>query len=412
MALMPAYRPLWMRALNAAGRRMERLVGARPQLDPDALMRAAVRATKCEDFGDPSFEEPFRVLVRSLDREAKLTTFGRVVARSLVQEDLARRLALVAYRNEHPELEREEVKEPWFILGLPRTGTTLLYNLLARDPDHRSPLGWEVLDPSPPPRAETYETDPRIERACRQYDATSRFVPNLQAIHPTGARLPEECIVIKALEFQSGSYWYTFDVPTYYDWIASHSMVPAYQGHRRFLQHLQSRYRKKRWLLKTPDHLAYLADLFAVYPDARIIQTHRDPVEVIPSMASLLYHVRQAWSDGVDARAVGEEELERWVDALDRAMRVRASLGERRTQVTDVRFADLMKDPLGTVERIYAHFGESLAPGTKRRMQDFLDGNPREKHGVHGYTLEDFGLDATRVRAAFASYWERFGTAG
>jgi len=408
MGLAKSELPQALRWMNRAGKLLRTTGFNPPSLRQDGLLRNASRATGLDDFGDGLHREGLTRLLDALDQEAHLTTLGRLMAVDSIQQDLIARLEMVDYRKRTPELDKEEIKTPVFILGLPRTGTTLLYNLLAQDPNHRVPLGWEVVFPVPPPEPESYAIDPRIEKAKKRFAQTDKIVPSLQMIHPVDALLPEECSTITAREFQSRNYSYVFDIPSYYNWYVNRSQVDVYAAHRRYLQHLQFRFKSTRWLLKAPQHLPFIGDLFRVYGDAQVLQTHRNPIEVIPSMASLIYHMRIATRETVDPAKIGQEKLERWGNAMDRALATRDAMPEKREQIYDVQFSELMRDPLGEIERIYAHFDWKLEEDVKKRMHAFHQDNPRDKRGTHRYTLEMFHLRPEQVEDRFARYMERY----
>ncbi len=400
--------PQGMRWLNRAGKLLRSTGFNPPSLSQDVLLRKASRATGLNDFGDGLHREGLTRLLESLEQEAELTTLGRLMAADSIKQDLIGRLEMVDYRKRNPDVDKEEIKAPIFIAGLPRTGTTILYNLLSQDPSRRVPLSWEVVYPVPPPQLESYATDPRIEKTRKRFAQTDALVPDLKAIHPVEALLPEECSTITSREFQSRNYSYVFDIPSYYDWYVNRPQVDVYQAHRRYLQHLQFHYKKDRWLLKAPQHLPFIGDIFKVYGDAQLIQTHRNPCDVIPSQASLVYQMRAVTQESVDTAAIGKEKLDRWSWALDRALATRDAIPERSKQIADVRFADLMSDPLGQVERLYDHFGWDFNADVKKRMEDFMKNNPRDKHGTHRYTLEMFGLTQEEVRQRFSHYMQRY----
>ncbi len=400
--------PQGLRWLNRAGKLLRSAGFNLPSLRQEVLLKKASRATGLNDFGDGLHREGLTHLLDALEQEAGLTTLGRLMAADSIKQDLIGRLEMVDYRKSNPDVDKEEIKAPIFIAGLPRTGTTILYNLLSQDPSRRVPLSWEVVYPVPPPRAESYATDPRIEKTRKRFAQTDTMVPDLKAIHPVEALLPEECSTITAREFQSRNYSYVFDIPSYYHWYVNRPQVDVYEAHRRYLQHLQFHYKKDRWLLKAPQHLPFIGDIFEVYGDAQLIQTHRNPCDVIPSQASLVYHMRAVTQESVDTAAIGREKLDRWGWALDRALATRDAIPERAKQICDVRFPDLMADPLGQIEQLYDHFGWDFNADVKKRMEDFVKNNPRDKHGTHRYTLEMFSLTPEQVRQRFAHYMERY----
>lgn len=403
------FRPLPIRVMNAVGRLLARR-GVRPiDLSLKGLLRTARKQTKLADFGLPSFQPGLAKLLESLEREARLNLFGRYFARRQMLELLTHRLILADYRRRNKEVARERIVAPLFIVGLPRTGTTLLYGLLAEDPANRAPLSWEVDDPVPPAETATYATDPRIARTQKRFDQVNRLAPGFQAIHPVGALMPQECIVTTASEFMSIRFQMCFDVPSYDAWLLEQDMVDTYHHHRRFLQHMQFHHKGERWILKSPGHLGPIDALFDVYPDAMLVQTHRDPLRVVPSVASLEYTMRLVSSDEVDPARIGRQMLATWSRLLDQGMAARARRPDREKQILDLSMREIVKTPMAAVEKIYGYFGLHLSTEARRRMETYLARHPKDEFGVHRYGLADFALDADEVNAAFKGYRERFG---
>ncbi len=395
--------------MNAVGRGLAR-AGSKPiALDEASLVRLAQKATGLGDFGPESFRPGMRVLLESLERDARLTLFGRYFARRQVLELLSHRLTIFDHRKRHPEVAAQPVERPIFILGLPRTGTTLLHGLLAEDPAHRAPLSWEVDDPCPPAETATYDTDPRIERTRKRFEQLRQLAPRFQAIHPIGELMPQECIVVTAPEFMSIRFEMCFDVASYQEWLPQQDMRPTYAFHRTFLQHMQSRHAGERWVLKSPGHLGPLDALFETYPDAIVIQTHRDPIRVVPSVASLELTMRQVASDDVDPHRVGRQMLRLWPVLLEQNMEARRRHPERESQILDLPMHEIVGDPLGTIERVYDRFGLPLGSEARRRMARYLAAHPRAEFGTHRNSLEAFGLDGDAVDRAFKGYRERYG---
>jgi len=388
--------------LEGPGRRFLRL-------DESTLLAAARRRARCQDLGAPAVHEPLHRLLESLRSEAQLNLMGCIAAREDLTRMLVNRLQLERDRHLHPEIAGEEIRQPLFITGLPRSGSTLLHSLLARDPASRVPLNWETLHPSPPPERATYNTDRRCALAEREIRWFHRLQPEFRKIHPVGARLPEECVVILSHPFLSFQFSSTYFVPSYQAWLEQQDLRPAYEFHRRFLQHLQWRCPAERWVLKAPPHWPGLDALFAVYPDARVILTHRDPLEVVPSVASLHFVLRRTFSDAIDPIAVGPEVSQMLANDIARGMRLLDQSGGPPGRVLDVRYPDLLRDPLGMVRKIYAYFDLPLLPQVEARMRQCLVENPQDKNGRHEYSLEQFGLDADTERQRYRAYCERFG---
>ncbi len=408
MAIPRPILPAPIRALNAFGRGSAQLGLELVSLDPDALERRAARRAGLEPEVPRLFRDGLRELVRALDSEARLTLLGRFAARTQILRLLENRARVAADRARSPEIACEQIVRPLFVVGLPRTGTTLLHTLLAQDPATRAPLAWEAREPSPPPERESFERDPRIAPCARDLEGLYKLLPEFRAVHPMAADWPQECVAITAHAFVSLQFSTTWRIPAYTSWMRAQDHGPAYALHRRFLQHLQWRNPGERWELKTPGHLWTLGALFAAYPDAGVIHTHRDPVRVLASLASLAAQLRKIASDAIDPGEIGREWGPELASALSSASSFRAREPGLAERFVDVQFGDLNRDPLGVVEAIYAHFGLELGREARARMETFLRANAREKHGVHRYRLEDFELDPVEERRRFSAYSEEF----
>lgn len=396
------------RALNKGGRVIERTGVSLVRLEPNPLLDEARRRARLDDFDEDGFREAYRRVVHSFDTEAGLSLLGRIAARQDLVRLLTSRLQVVDDRRRHPEIAAEPIRRPLFVTGLPRTGTTLLHGLLAQDPASRAPLHWESVFPSPPERSKQRQR-PRIDAAARQLRWFHRLNPDIRRMHALGATLPEECLIITSHSFQSYQFQTSHHVPSYQAWLEQQDLRPCYAWHRRFLQHLQWRARSERWVLKAPAHLFGLPALFATYPDAGVVFTHRDPTEVAASLASLTTVLRRTFSETTDPRAVGAEMSERWARGIYKALADRDAGCARAEQFFDVRYTDLVRDPIGTVRRLYAHFDMAFTDAAEDRMRRFLAANPKDKNGRHAYTLGDFGLTVEGERARYRAYAERFG---
>lgn len=373
-------------------------------LQADQMITGARRATGLEDFGEGDFHEGLSRLLESCQKEAHMTFVGRLALKSFVHDTLVNRLRLQRDRKAHPGIAGQVIQAPLIITGLPRTGTTLLHSLLALDPAHGAPLTWEVMDPPSPDEGDVQK---RIERARRHLRWFGWLAPTFRAVHAIDAELPQECIEIMSYAFLSDQFDTMYDVPSYQAWLETQDLAPAYRFHRRFLQHLQYIHGPRRWILKAPTHLFSLPELLSVYPDARIVQTHRNPLEVMASVASLTAILRSTFSDHADPMLIGQQTVEYWSEALRRFMAARQNLPSER--IVDIHFSEIRKDPIVAVRRVYSHFGLVLSETTESRMRDFLAKQPAEQHGGHRYQLSDFGLTAESEAPKFAAYCERFG---
>ena len=379
-----------------------------PPLNPEQLIAAAEVRTALNNWGDPSFRIGLDHLVESLQREARLSQMGQYAVEAALVDRLVNRLQLIDYRQRRPEVGQQRIQRPLFVLGLPRTGTTIVHEVLAQDPDHRAPLHWEVIKPVPPPQAETFETDPRIAEVEKQLAQMDVLAPGFKAIHEMGALLPTECLAILATHFISDEYGATYYVPTYRRWCLDQDMTAAYRWHHDFLQHLQVDCAKPRWVLKSPLHLAYLDAVLAQYPDAAFVWTHRDPMEVMASASSLASTLRGTFNEGIDPVITAQGEVDHLSTVLLRGMAWRDASAERDRLFVDLSFQSIMSDMIGTVEKIYAHFGFELSDVARTRMQDYGRNRPRDKHGTHRYSAEQFGLSEAKHGGVFAPYRARF----
>jgi hypothetical protein len=403
-----AQRPLGLRVLNGVGGALRRVGLPVVRLDPDGLLAAARRGTGLDDFGDPRFRDALERLVDAFEREAALTTLGRMIARRDLMRLLENRLRILDTHRRHPEIGRGAVRRPLFILGLPRTGTTILHELLAQDPANRVAMTWEVMHPWPPPERSTYDTDPRIAAVERHFAGIDSLLPGFKRMHPMGATLPQECVAFTAHDFASMVFSTTHRITRYQAWLDSTDLRWVYASHRRQLQYLQWRCPAERWVLKSPGHLWALDALLAEYPDGLIVQTHRDPLRVVASLASLIATLRSLASDEIDAHAIGAEWTELLARGLEHTMAVRSAASLDPSRVLDVQFADFIRDEIGAVRRLYEHFAWSFTPEAEARMRRFLAANPKDKHGAHRYTLGASGLDPAAERRRYAAYQERF----
>jgi len=267
------------------------------------------------------------------------------------------------------------------------------------------PLTWEVDRPVPPPETATYESDPRIAEVQARNDAVELVIPGFQRMHPMGARLAQECVRITGAEFRSAIFPTQYHVPSYAKWVFDEAdMAPAYRWHRRTLEHLQSRHKARRWVLKSPGHLWCLDALLAEYPNALLVQTHRDPLRIIASLSSLIATLRRMASDETSIPEAGAEFADYLLDGLDRSVAVRESGAVPRGRIVDVQFAAFMADPFVTIRTVYDRLGLELTQEAERRMRAFLASNPSDKHGAHAYTWKDTGLDEGEMRERARRY--------
>ncbi len=373
------------------------------------LVDQAQQTTGLDDFGDQSWKEGAERLLSDLNERAALTEVGGLIAGSDVVEYLSGRLRVVDWVKRNPSIAEADIRPPIVVLGQPRTGTTILFDVLAQDPANRVPLTWEVDQPWPPPETATYESDPRIEEVDAKLANVDLLIPGFRAMHDMGARLGQECVRITAADFRSMIFSTQYRVPEYQRWLLHQAdMASAYRYHRLFLQYLQSAHSGDRWVIKSPAHLWSLDAMFREYPEALIVQTHRDPLRVVCSLASLVDLLRRLASDDVLISEVAAEWVDDIVLGLDRAIEARKNGTVPAGQAVDVLFRDFLQDPMAVVGTIYERLGIELSVDAEKAMRAFLAANPQEKHGGHKYSFADTGLDAGLLRERTRAYTEFF----
>jgi hypothetical protein len=372
----------------------------------DELLAEARDRTGLDDFGDDDYREGLEVLVRSFDDEADLNEMGRAGAAGQIVGTLSARLKIEDWYRSHPEIDDQEITSPLFVLGLPRTGSTVMGAILGEDPAVRALRTWEAGSPIPPPESATEHTDPPIAASQAGLDAMYEIIPALRAMNPGSATAPTECLSVLGFAFRSGIFEATAKIPSYSEWLIDCDMEPAYLYHRRVLKLLQWHCPPTRWRLRTPAHLYAIDALDRVYPDARFVMTHRDVASVIPSVASLMTTLASRASDRPDAFYFGEHCTDRWETALRRGINFRDA--GREDRFIDFGFREMQTDPIDAVRRLYAWLGEDFSAEAEARMTQWRVDNAREKQAAHHYTPAEFGLDADDLRKRFSFYTDRF----
>ncbi|HOM13985.1 MAG TPA: sulfotransferase [Rubrivivax sp.] len=392
--------------------------------DIDALLQEARRrAGGPDDFGAADFRPALQALLQALDGQARLSAVGRQLLHERIVELLRNRLLVEDHFRRLPEIAAEEIRSPLVIVGLPRTGTTLLQRILGCDARLYPLLWWETRFPVPLPAPETSAQampgaalDPRIERARAEVAAMLAAMPKLAAIHPLDAEAADEDGIL--LEHSFCAFFDAYaDIPGYTRWLQEHDPQPAYRHLRRLLQFLQWQKRRRgetassgRWVLKTPHHLRQLDVLCAVFPDAQIVQTHRDPLQTIPSIASFNETLWQIYGEKVDPLRVGRQWSAIFARGMQRSLefRARESAAGRGGRFHDVWFDDTLREPLAVVRKLYAFAGLSLPGDVEGRMQHYLVAHRRETRPAHDYSLEHFGLSTEQIGRDFAAYREAY----
>lgn len=375
-------------------------------IDTQNIIQAAAHDTGLADFGNSDVREALDVLVNACNTEARLSDAGEQRVAAAFSGYLANRIAVTSYLSRHPELLQRPIEKPTFVFGLPRTGTTLAINLLNADVSRRCLLRWESQTPVPPALSGQLNSDSRYEACKAQTEMALKYVPHIAAIHFEEADSPTECQFAMAPSFSAQIFDSQFHIPSYRKWLFNASYLPAMQFHKQLLQVLQEN-NSGQWTLKNPWHPLYLQDLITVYPDAQLIMTHRDPVEVVGSACSLVNAVRHMYSDDVRTDEIANSLLETFDLMIARQRAFRREHGSN--AIYDVRYVDLVKDPIETMKKLYTHFEKPFTPTVQSAMAATLANNPKNKHGKHEYSLSHFGLSELQIRSRYSEYCAEFG---
>jgi hypothetical protein len=377
----------------------------------DVLVASARRRSGLADFGITPFAEALEMLLRSCREEADLSLFGRFALRWDSSRFLSNLLRLRAEELAAPEILDLPIERPILIAGLPRSGTTFLHGLLAADPANLVPRVWQLIHPYPmaaAPRAPT-RADRRPRLVARQLRLFALIAPELRRLHPIAAQSPQECSEITAHVFASLRFDTTYRIPSYRRWLDETGHRDAYRFHKRFLQHLQHQAGGTgRWALKCPDHIFALPAIREVYPDARLVFVHRDPLAVLLSVARLTGVLRRPFARHIDKIEIGREDSDRWLMATE-LMIAAAERQPFAEPIFHIHYTDLTRDPLGTVTAIYRHFGIELTPPAAAAIRRLVSAQPSGGYRARHYRFAEHGLDAARERERFARYTAHFG---
>ena len=380
---------------------------SKPHLSQQYLLDTARASTGLQDWGSDSFLEGMRVLLDSCSREARLHYFGRTLLQKSCIRSLKDRLRLKKAVTDNPDILNTPIVEPLFILGLPRTGTTLLQNLFFLDVRFRHLHYWEQLAIGPQPTPGNLQDNYIIDSGSAFINKLKNIAPEFFIAHEILPRGPEECNGLMERDFSSIIYIMLRNIPTYTEWFQKRNMTPTYEFHRLQLQYLGYHFKGKRWVLKAPVHLLFLKHLFEVYPDARIIQLHRDPLKAIPSMCSLVAISRAIHSNHVNITETAKQLMDLMSINIKRSIAYREAIAPG--QILDISFSELVKNTMATMNRIYTWLGVDFIPETEATMSTWLQKSRLKRAGKpHQYSLEQFGLNETRIQDFFAQYYERY----
>ena len=375
----------------------------------DDLIRQTRERSGLGDFGEWQIEAPLQALVDAYNGEARLNVFGRAAATWDLHRFLSNLLRFRLEEKSTPAILTEPLLAPIFVLGLPRSGTTFLHNLLSLDESLLAPRCWQTIYPYPL-RAGGQQRDRRADMVERKLRTFARLAPEIRSLHPFNARSPQECTEITAHVLQSRRFDTTHHVPSYRRWLRSAGDGEAYRFHRRFLQHLQYQSgTRKRWVLKCPDHTFAWKALRAAYADAFFVFVHRDPMKILPSVAKLTEVIRRPFTRSVDRHEIGRQVSDDWVEGAARLVEMHERSELRAGTSFHVRYNELVGAPLRSVARLYERLGLTLAPHTERAINEYLEARPRGGYGRNLYRFDEFGLNPAREKERFRRYVEVFG---
>jgi len=368
----------------------------------DELEAGARAATGLDDFGSTYYREGLERTVDGLNTEAALNDLGRVMQHATTSNALIQRLRIVDTLKQHPEIDDEVVDGPIVVLGLPRTGTTALGQLVSADPQFRFLRTWESQAPTPPPEAATQYTDPRIAQAAEGIGMIEQMFPDFKAIINSEAEAATECQDLMGMSFRTFHFDGVVRVPGYVEWLLDCDMRETYDFHKQALKLLQWHCKPNLWLLRTPVHMFALDAFVETYPNAKFLWSHRDPAKVLGSVCSLIAYVRSWSSDYVNNAELGAEQLAWWSEGIKRAMDFRTKFGDDR--FVDVSFADLQKDSVGAVSKSYRELGLDFSDESRARVAAWADSHQPGQRGTHSYDLADYGLTPDQVHETFSDY--------
>jgi Sulfotransferase family len=374
--------------------------------EPEALLDAARTATGLDDFGPDTFRPGLDALCTSLDHDAQLNDLGCAAMPGMLVGSLSNRLRVVDWIATHPEVADERIDAPIVVIGMFRAGTTLLSRLFDQDPRNRALLMWEAGDSVPPPTPAEHRKGPRVTAVHASNAMLAELNPQIEVVHHEQADEATECITVMGQDFKSLTYEAIANVPGYDEWLLVVDQQSAYEYHRSVLQVLQSAGVRGRWTLKSPHHAIALEHLAAVYPDARLVLLHRDPVVLTASVCSLIDTLSSTFSDADHREYIASH----WPAMLEESVRRIDAFRDAHPEhpIVDVQYADLVTDPAGTVASIYRAVGDELDDAGSAAVAAYVEAHPRGEFGAHRYDVSQYGLDVGELAERFAGYADRY----
>lgn len=371
------------------------------QLAIDAFLSNMPAAAGWNNFGKPEYKEALKVLAASLDNSNDLSAACEQIMRSNIVDVLKSRLYSEYFQHQHPEYAQQKISKPIFIIGLPRSGTTALHKLLAADPSNQGLDYWLGVSPMPRPPREQWTNYAEFQQCDQRLKFIAEVAPQLKEIHDMAADQVDECRLLLMQSFMNVTFQSSAWIPEYEAWLYQADFTQAYQRYKRNLQLIaagNTDYSERRWVLKDPSHLWAPESVLKTFPDACIIQLHRDPCALIPSVASLVYTSRQMIEPDIDKHRVGRRELKQWSQLLNNLDRFRQ--GNPSVPVYDMRMEDLQNNALAEIGKAYQHFDIELSDAAVQGIQAWQSNKPKSSD-AHRYTAEEFGLSDAEIKQAF-----------
>ena len=351
-------------------------------------------------LGEDDYTEPLNILINSANKNNKFNLFGSIAFKNQLKDRLKVRKEIYKLtKNQNLPMPAN----PIFVTGLPRSGTTFLFNLLSLDRNHRSPLYWEIMNPLPLATS-GHQKKWRQNKINFQLKFARTIIPKLRAMHHIRGETPEECMLIATMNIRSIVYLCMADVPEYAEYLKSCSFESVFLWHKRFLQVLEITKRPKRWLLKDPSHIGHIPEILSAYPNAKFINIHRDPVESIGSFCSLTKNVRLGFSKSVDKNSIGEMVLDFWKHKTYKGMSDKENLHSN--QIANISYPQFINDPISSIKEAYIKLGLDMDIKTENNMERYLVNQKNLKKQKHAYALEEFGLTSEIVQDRFKKYIE------
>jgi hypothetical protein len=374
--------------------------------EPETLLDAACAATGLDDFGPDSFRPGLEALCQSLEGEAQLNDLGAVAMPGMLVGSLSNRLRVFDWLATHAEVRDEPIDAPIVVVGMFRAGTTLLSRLFDQDPRNRALLMWEAGDSVPPPTPAEHRRGPRVDAVHASNAMLAEVNPQIEVVHHEQADEATECITAMAQDFKSLTFEAVANIPSYDKWLLGVDQRSAYEYHRNVLQVLQSGGVRGRWTLKSPHHALALEHLTAVYPNARLVLLHRDPVVLTASVCSLIRTLSSTFTDADHTAYIADH----WPAMLEESVRRIDAFRDAHPEhpIVDVQYAELVADPVATVRSIYAAVGDELGDTAAAAITAYVEAHPRGQFGAHRYDVSEYGLDTGALAERFAGYTDRY----